>query len=171
VILLEREISSTVSLTVSLVSVAALLSIIFYLVAIGGNIEAGASETLSDISTDLSGGYIEDLYLGSVDREMPAATAYNILRIYERVIIESACYTGSVTHLLTEGPCIGDNLRGRVQLELFKVDGGYIAFVHKDTFTWSRVDELAKPVAEQENYVGYEYLRSKYNLSFPWKWW
>lgn len=168
---MERELSSTMAITVSLIAVTALLSIVFLTLSIGGTVQEGASRSLTDVSHNLSMGYIEDLYLGVVDREMPMATAYNILRTYEDVILESACYNGEVTNLLTQGPCTGSNIRGKVQLELFKVNGGYVAFVHTDKFTWNRAEELAKTPSEREVWYGYEALRKKYGLTFDWKWW
>jgi hypothetical protein len=162
---LEREVSSTVSLGGSLVALAALLGLVFFMVFMGNGVREDAGQALSGIRDQATVNYIRDIASGATDNEMPAATAYNILKTYSDVIEEAACgYDGTVSNLMTEDPCIGNNLTGRVQLELQPINGGstYVAFIHGVDCNWR------EGVCSDPNRSGFEKLKQKYNITTKW---
>jgi hypothetical protein len=157
---MEREISSSVSLAVSMSALAALLGIVFFTVMIGNGVKEDLGTSLNKVQQDISVNYIKDLANREIDNEMPASTAYNILTMYNNVVIESACgRTGVVTNLMTQEPCLKGNLVGRVSLELVPVNGGaYIAFVHDGSSNWIKGNDT-------DPYKSiYATLRAKYGL-------
>lgn len=160
---MEREVSAAVWLGLALVGVSALLSIIWFTVVMGKEIQEGASGALVSINEDVSVGFIEDLAKGRIDPEMPTATAYKIFKTYEDVIIETACGSnGELTNVLTEGPCMGDDISGKVQLQLVKIDGGYVAFVHSADSTW------ASGTSTDPDQTGFNELKAKYGIVTGW---
>lgn len=160
---MEREVSYSVTIGVTLIGIAALLNIIWFTVVLGKEIQSGSGEKISEINQGITKGYVDDLARYGSGVAIPAAAAHKIFRTYESEIIETACGTnGKVTHLQTEGSCLGDDLSGKVQLELVAVDGGYIAFVHDEECTWaSGIDTDPHPEA-------FEQLKRKYGISTGW---
>lgn len=162
---MDREVSSSVHLGVSLAALAGLLGIVFFTVFMGNQVKEDAGRSLSDIRDQATVNYIRDIASGATDNEMPTASAYNILKTYSDVIQEVACgHDGAVSNLMTEEPCLGDNLTGRVQLELQPINGGstYVAFIHDEDCNWQAGD------CTDEDKRGFEYLKQKYNITTKW---
>lgn len=129
---MEREVSATAGITITLVALSVLLSLVLYSVSIGFDMKNRAADGLMDIRNSLSAHYIRSLMIGETDNDMPAATAYNILRKYDDSILEVAdLITGEIDVPMVEEPGIHSYLTGRVQLEIIEVTGGsYIAIIH-----------------------------------------
>lgn len=156
---MEKEVAEGANVTIALVSIAALIGIIVFTVYIGGVIREDSGEVLTDIRDEMSVDFIYRLSAGGVDNEMPAATAYNILKTYDKIITEVACgFDGEVSHIMTEDPCVGNRLTGRVQLEVIEVDGAYLAFIHEEDCNWHVGDETCSVQS------GFNELKSKYGL-------
>lgn len=129
---MEREVSSAITLAVTLAAIGLLLSIVWFTVYIGTDMKNLGAGALNSVQDNMSNGYIESLASGEVDNDMPAATAYNLLKTYDKVIIESAnMMTGKVTNLMTGDSDLRSDLSGRVQLELHKTDSGaFVVLIH-----------------------------------------
>lgn len=129
---MEREVSAATGITITLVVLSVLLSMIFYTVSFGYDMKNRAAVGIADIRGSLSSNYIRSLMIGETDNDMPAATAYNILRKYDDSILEVAdLITGEIDVPMIEEPSIHTYLTGRVQLEIIEVNGGsYIAIIH-----------------------------------------
>ena len=176
---MEREVSISTELAVSLVSLAALLGLVFFFVAQGLFIRDGAGEVITDINESTNVDYVVNLASNGLANEMPAVTAYNILTRYYTTIVESAngvnyatevnnkyfpYLENRITNLQTTGSdLISDlaTLSDRVQLELVDVGGGaYVAFIHPKNSLWSsgRIDTTCEYV---EPYLK---LIEKYNI-------
>lgn len=146
---MEREVSMTTEITVTIMSVAALLGIVAFLVLIGKGIQSDASEKMVDINDNVGYDYVVSLAKNGTDNEMPAVTAYNILTKYGDYITWSAnltvdsleaqnthaCKTAraegysdadylcsGIRNLQIHGSDIADSMKGRVQLELIPVE-------------------------------------------------
>lgn len=172
---MEKEVSESISMGVALMALAALLSIVFFTVYLGNGIKAGAGNQLSDVKNEISIDYVTALASGEVDNDMPTATAYNIFRTYDKVILETGNgYDGTVRTLLSQGSDLHDKLGGRVQLELQEIKGGgaYIAFIHtgpsasfdkgSSTCTWY----IGTCTCQVK--TGMNSLKTKYSLTTKW---
>lgn len=129
---MEKELSNTVDISVVLIALSVFLAIVLSTVAIGMSIREKAATSLTDMKDDLTVSYVSSLANGITDSEMPTATAYNILRTYNTVIVESVnSMTGKTVNLMMEDSDLQNDLSGRVQLEVIKTpSGAYIAIIH-----------------------------------------
>jgi hypothetical protein len=172
---LEKEVSQSVELGVTLMAISILLGLIFFTVYLGNGIKADAGEGLSDVKNEISINYINALAKGEVDNDMPTATAYNIFKTYDKVILETANgYDGTVKILMSQGSDLSNNLSGRVQLELKEVPGGgaYVAFIHTgqklsfdkgfSTCTWY------VGTCTCQDKTGFTAVKSKYKVITTW---
>ena len=146
---MEREVSMATEISVIIMSIAAVLSMVAYLVIVGKGIQNDASEKMVDIQDSVGYDYVVSLANGETDNEMPAVTAYNILTKYGDYITWSANLTVSaskaanthacrtaksegyadeaylcsgIRNLQIHGSDIADNMKGRVQLELIPIE-------------------------------------------------
>jgi hypothetical protein len=169
---MEREVSESLSIGVTLAAIATLLSVVMFTVYVGNTIKATGGSSLSGISNEISFNYIDSLARGEMDNEMPTATAYNIFKTYDKAIIESAdWYTGEITNLMEGDSSLRSHLNGRVQLELLRVDNGaFIALVHNGNCTWKsgtctcRLRDGAPSEVPLAKDTTFKTLKAKYKL-------
>lgn len=161
---MERDLSVATELAITLVSLAAVISVIVGVVYMGNNIKEETTGSISEVKVNIYDDYVKSLAKSDTDNEMPTVTAYNILTTYEKVIIASANGdTGEIRYLLTQGSDLKNNLKGRVQLQIIEASvGGYIAFIHKSDCSW-KVGACTCP-----NKTGFYTLKSEYNLVTGW---
>lgn len=146
-----------------LVGVAAVISMIAFMLFIGKGMEYGASSSLKDIDDSISYDYVVSLANSSSDNEMPAVTAYNILTKFSDYITWSvnltvpdnvedsqACRSArtegdpnkdyicsGIKNVQLHGSDLSNNLKGRVQLEIIDRDNGtFLAVIHPQDSTW-----------------------------------
>lgn len=127
---MERELSISVELVVTILAITVVISILMFTVIVGNEVKEDSSEALSDVRDSISIEYVEDLDKGRVDSNMPAATAYNILSMYSSVIgYEASGFDNKVRDLKSEDSVLKNNLKGRVQLDIVDTPTGYVAFI------------------------------------------
>lgn len=161
---MEREISIATELAITLVSLAALISVIIGITYMGNSLKEEMTGSFTDIKVGMYDDYVNALAKSDTDNEMPTVTAYNILTTYEKVIIKSANgMTGEVRLLLTEGSDLKDDLKGRVQLQIVKTNvGGYVAFIHESYCTW----KIGTCTCFDK--TGFNALKSEYGITTGW---
>ncbi len=134
---MDREVSSIVDFSVSLVALVAVLSIVVVTVMLGRDLMNDVTNSANDIKTDISARFVYDLAKGEVDNEMPTATALNIFTTYEKVISTTGCgICGETRDLLSERSCVTNHLSGRVQLEVLGSSGVYVTLIHRGDCNW-----------------------------------
>ena len=139
---MEKEVSMAMQISVSLIAISALLSIVLFTVYLGQEVKVEAFDVANRMVIDSEVGLLEDLV--GQENEMPMATAYSILRTYSRVIAKVTCHdshhgagVSKVTDLTEGSPCLLEHMRGRVSLEVKKIEEGwYEVIVHKQGCTW-----------------------------------
>lgn len=129
--------SISVSITVALLVTGAVLALVFFTVFLGNEIKTGISDYFGDSLNDMNSGILHDLASGISDYNMPSATAYNILKLHERVFTEVYdLRTGEVKDILREDLNLRENLTGRLDLEVINIEGRYYAFIHDEVCEW-----------------------------------
>lgn len=135
---MENEIDRASNLGVSLIALAAILVIVMATVGIGTSLKNQSLEEFDDIGRQAEINALVELNGGKTD--MPIASAYQIMKSCEgsidAVYYYNSIYSGmrdKVEKVIDE---VGNNLRGRCELEVEKqTDGGYNVKVHLDTCT------------------------------------
>jgi hypothetical protein len=170
VVFLEREVAEGVSIAIALAAVAALLGIVFFTVFLGNGVKEGAGGALTDIRDEISVNFVKALESGELDNEMPAATAYNIIKTYDKAIIGvGSGLDGSVSNPMIEEPTLGNHLTGRVQLEVHDVDGAFIVFIHNEDCNWKVGNHAHNDgVAGNCKVAGFDSLKTKYSITTSW---
>lgn len=137
---MEREISITIEIAVTLIALSALLGIVFFTVFMGKDMSNSVSLEASDMITVAEEGGIEELT--SQNTILPAAAAYSLIRTKNSVIGDYNCNIGHTVRNVVlsggESPCILKHLTGKVSLEMDLLDTGwYKVTVHYVNCTWS----------------------------------
>lgn len=156
---MDREISMTAELAIGLTALAAVLSFVMFTVLIGKDMQNDAMNTLSDTREIISSNYVEDLARDRVQKDVPAATAYNILTMYSDVIIyEVNSYDDKTRNLQEEGSVLKAHLKGRVYLDIRKFsDGTYFAIVRpldlNSNYADVTVTGINKFIRDNQDYI------------------
>lgn len=158
VLFLEREISMTVWLAVSLVLISAVIFLVVGTVYIGQSIETSSASAIGGVSQTMTSGYVADLANGSVSPIMSAPAALNILMMFSnQITYEANGYDGIVRNIQTQGSVLSQHLNGNVDLVIVPVPGGtYVAFVHILNFQGQIQDQTD---------VGFKHLDAMFNLT------
>lgn len=159
---MEREVSSMATLMVGILAIAAVIGIMMFTVVIGRDVQEDANEGITDVKDSISIDYVKELASGHIDSNMPAATAYNILKMYDTVIIEEASeYDDTVRNLRVKGSVLESRLSGRVNLKIKETKNGqYMAFVYR-VFNTEKEMQAAKTAGQIKSF-GLAQLNSKY---------
>lgn len=133
---MEREISISVTIGVSLIAMAALLWIVIFTVQIGNEVKNSAIESGVDLQAALKTGQIESMSVENI--VLPAAAAYQFLEINYRVIDSSVCMICGKTYGAGQaGRCFLDHLTGKVSLQIIKLGSEkYQVIIHKPDCNW-----------------------------------
>lgn len=129
---MERELSMGAELAIGLIFFSALLSVVVFTVSIGMSMKDSSAQTVGDIEQSMAYNYVTELSKSDEQKDMPAATAYNIVTMYRDVITQEVSgYDDSTRNLQYEDSVLKANLKGRVYLDLkAKQDGTYVAIIH-----------------------------------------
>lgn len=138
---MEKEVSNTVELAVTLVVISIVLGLVFFTVTLGESLRVGAHEFAVDTKTTTSEFALEELVDNEVT-EMPAATAYTILRKYSNSIDCFGCYYCAATEgkelnevetnlSNIDSICLVSHLSGKVKVLAYKNgEGVYRVYIH-----------------------------------------
>ncbi len=113
---MEREVSGTVNITVAIVSIAALIWIVFGTVQIGNDFKRNSVESASQVSNIIKTNSLENMV--NNPSIMPASAANAIISKSKDVIVEYDC---QVCGVVRNYNCLVDHLSGRVRLTVTKL--------------------------------------------------
>lgn len=127
---MEREVSLAMEIGVSLFVLAIVINLIWFTVIMGKDFANSKIETANDIVNTVEVGELSEL--SEVEREMPTASVYNIIRTYGPYIVELKCNHPDHTDgpLITyisagETPCILGHLHGKPIVKVVKTEYGW----------------------------------------------
>lgn len=108
---MEKEVSSAVSLAVTLIALASVLGLVVYTVHMGQDLKVDVYDKGNRIEQDIGVGYLQDLTVS--EKKMPMAAAYSLFRQYGKYIPEMTCgVCGKTTDLTVKTPCFTNHLGG-----------------------------------------------------------
>jgi hypothetical protein len=170
VVFLEREVAEGVAISVAIMALAALMGIIFFTVYLGNGVKESAGGALMNIRDEISINFVRALESGELDNEMPAVTAYNIIKTYDKAIIEVASgLDNTISNPMTAEPSLGNKLTGRVQLEVHEVNGAFVVFIHNENCNWrAGVHATNDGVTTNCKVTAFNTLKTKYSILTEW---
>lgn len=122
---MEREVSLAMEIGVSLFVLAIVINLIWFTVIMGKDFANSKIETANDIVNTVEVGELSEL--SEVEREMPTASVYNIIRTYGPYIVELYCDKCDKTTYISAGetPCILEHLHGKPIVKVVKTEYGW----------------------------------------------
>lgn len=123
---MEREVSIAVEIAVALISVSALIAIIWFTVFMGKDMANDMTIEASELTGEVTVAALNDMC--DKDNVMPASAVYSILRTYGNYIPECKCYiceNNETQNLVETQPCILNHLTGKVNLRVKVTDNGW----------------------------------------------
>lgn len=148
---MEKEVSSAIELSVTLIALTLVVTLIIFTVTMGGSIREESYAEAVTISSSLENDTLEELADNFIT-EMPAVTAYNLILQNPEYIAHYECTyceakTGVKTHGFNpntkDGICLKTHLQGKVNLIVNKVaPGTYYVAIHSTKCTKSTKDRF-----------------------------
>ncbi len=138
---MHKELSLTVEIGMALFGVSLVIFFAMFVTAIGNDVKTNSYDTANSILSEVEMGLLEDMV--GQQNEMPAATAYSLIRTYGRFIPVITCHMGHASGVVkvTDGgvdtPCIKEHMTGKVYLEVTEPTVGvFNVEIHEPTCTW-----------------------------------
>lgn len=138
---MEKEVSHTIEIAVTLIVMSIVIGIILFTVTIGGGLRAESHEFATETKSTVEYAGLEEL-VSAEETVMPASTAYSLIRRYSNSISEYYCfrcnqvnyftgYEGYTNLHTTDNICLATHLKGKVSLKVSKNgEGQYCVYVH-----------------------------------------
>lgn len=137
---MEREISSTLEIAVTMIALSVLIFIIWFTVFLGKDVANNASHTASDLVATSEAGQLQEMT--NYNNIMPASAAYSILRTNVDIIGDYNCYLHGTPVENMElnnnvSPCILKHLTGKVSMGVEYVETGWYRIeIHHMNCEW-----------------------------------
>lgn len=149
---MEQEVSHATHIAAGLILLAAFISIVMVTVYLGRDIEAFATDSISQIADDTSVAYFQDLIYG--DTVLPTAAAYALIQQNLGYVKDVKCNVCGHDYLVQTGTnanghpimtpsndnpgyCLKSHLTGKVSVEVtVDSDSLYTLKVHEEDCTW-----------------------------------
>lgn len=130
---MEKEVSHSVEIAVTLVILSVVISFVFYTVVVGNMVKEDGYDFAHRLQVNTSETFLADMV--GKDNIMPTATAYNILKTYGAIIPQYRCNISNENLDLTKDQvCLVTHLTGKVSLDVVKLaEGSYSVTVNEYT--------------------------------------
>lgn len=157
---MEREVSIMTELVIGLLALSAFLFIVFGVMSISRSLQEDSVSATTDIRESLSVSYLRDIARGEVDGEMPSATAYNIVTMFESAIVaEASNFDSKIRIVSLDSSVLETHLKGRVVMQVKEVSGGQFAII------LTMVDEtVPQSYIDAKTATGVNTLKTKYGM-------